>query len=116
MISRGIRLEGVAFAVLRHLGDDLTGVAELAHLSRAPCVQVALFRVVQLVLLDEELELVLHQGIVEALDETVVRVDRVLLDELALVSLEATASEASEPIRRTSLAKQGVRQWVTSWR
>lgn len=54
-----VRLERVALAILGHSRDHLRGVAELTHLARAPCVQIALLNVVLLVVLLEEFELIL---------------------------------------------------------
>lgn len=59
-----VGLERVPLTVLRHLGDDLVGVAKLSHLARAPSVEVPLLIVVDLVLLQEKLVLVLQQSLV----------------------------------------------------
>ena len=62
-----IWLKWIAFTVLWHLRDDFTGVAELTHFAGAPGVEVALFRIVHLILFLEKLVLFTKQGLVQDL-------------------------------------------------
>lgn len=61
-------LKGITFSVFGHLGDDFAWVAELAHFTRAPSIQIPFFIVMDLVLLNEEFVLVDNMSLIKLLN------------------------------------------------